>query len=119
MSDVTRFFSFFLLCMKPVLNYWWNFFRGVTNFLISCTGFSKCQKQRLEALGTHSLDEKPEHPIVGRFVPQCAADGSYEEVQCYGSTGYCWCVDVGGNPVDGTMTRGLPHCNKTALGGTL
>ena len=51
-------------------------------------------------------------------MPQCAADGNYEEVQCYGSTGYCWCVDVGGIPVDGTMTRGLPHCNKTALGGT-
>ena len=86
-------------------------------FVVSSVGFSKCQKQRLEALGTHSLDEKPAHPIVGRFVPQCAADGSYEEVQCYGSTGYCWCVDVGGNPVLGTMTRGLPHCNKTALGG--
>ncbi|XP_022787386.1 uncharacterized protein LOC111327458 [Stylophora pistillata] len=78
--------------------------------------FSKCQNQRLKALGTRTLDEKPVHPIVGRFVPQCASDGSYEEVQCYGSTGYCWCVDVGGNPVVGTMTRGLPHCNKTALG---
>ena len=54
---------------------------------------------------------------MGRFVPQCAADGSYEEVQCYGSTGYCWCADVGGNPVLGTITRGMPHCNKTALGG--
>ena len=38
-------------------------------------------------------------------------------MQCYGSTGYCWCVDVGGNPVEGTMSRGLPHCNKIALGG--
>ncbi|XP_078349655.1 thyroglobulin-like isoform X1 [Oculina patagonica] len=78
--------------------------------------YSKCQKQRLEALGTHSLDEKPAHLVPGRFVPQCALDGSYEEVQCYGSTGYCWCVDVEGKPVLGTMTRGLPHCNKTALG---
>nr|XP_058947870.1 thyroglobulin-like isoform X2 [Pocillopora verrucosa] len=78
--------------------------------------FSKCQNQRLKALGTHSLDEKPAHPIIGRFVPQCAEDGSYEEVQCYGSTGYCWCVDVVGNPVVGTMNRGLPHCNKTAMG---
>lgn len=86
---------------------------------ISPPGFSKCQNQRLKALGTHSLDEKPAHPIIGRFVPQCAADGSYEEVQCYGSTGYCWCVDVGGNPVVGTMNRGLPHCNKTAMGGAV
>ena len=86
---------------------------------ISPPGFSKCQNQRLKALGTHSLDEKPAHPIIGRFVPQCAEDGSYEEVQCYGSTGYCWCVDVGGNPVVGTMNRGLPHCNKTAMGGAV
>ena len=63
------------------------------------------------------LEEKPAKPVAGRFVPQCAADGSYEEVQCYGSTGYCWCVDVEGNPVLGTMTRGMPHCNKTSLGG--
>ncbi|KAM7443673.1 hypothetical protein ABFA07_007562 [Porites harrisoni] len=78
--------------------------------------YSKCQQQRLEALGTHSLDEKPAHPVVGRFVPQCAADGSYEEIQCYGSTGYCWCVDSEGSPVLGTMVRGLPHCNKSARG---
>ena len=87
--------------------------------LFPTPGYSKCQQQRLEALGTHSLDEKPAHPVVGRFVPQCAADGSYEEVQCYGSTGYCWCVDSEGSPVLGTMVRGLPHCNKSARGGIL
>lgn len=87
--------------------------------LFPMPGYSKCQQQRLEALGIHSLDEKPAHPVVGRFVPQCAADGSYEEIQCYGSTGYCWCVDSEGSPVLGTMVRGLPHCKKSARGGIL
>ena len=72
----------------------------------------------MEALSTQSPDEKSGKPIApGHFVPQCAADGSFKEVQCYGSTGYCWCVDGEGSPVLGTMMRGLPHCNKTALGG--
>ena len=85
---------------------------------MSSLGYSKCQKTRMEALGTHTLDEKPEKPVPpGRFVPQCANDGSFDEVQCYGSTGYCWCVDSDGIPVLGTMTRGLPYCNKTMLGG--
>ncbi|XP_068730483.1 thyroglobulin-like isoform X2 [Montipora capricornis] len=79
--------------------------------------YTKCQQARMEALGTQSPDEKPGKPIApGHFVPQCAADGSFKEVQCYGSTGYCWCVDGEGSPVLGTMMRGLPHCKKTALG---
>lgn len=79
--------------------------------------YSKCQQTRMEALGTHTLEEKPEKPVPpGRFVPQCANDGSFDKVQCYGSTGYCWCVDSDGIPVLGTMTRGLPYCNKAMLG---
>jgi len=30
---------------------------------------------------------------VGGFIPKCKTDGSYEEKQCRGSTGFCWCVD--------------------------
>ena len=35
--------------------------------------------------------------LIGGFIPQCEEDGSYSEVQCHGSTGYCWCVDGEGN----------------------
>ena len=48
----------------------------------------------------------------GRFIPQCKADGSFEEVQCHSSTGYCWCVDTEGWELPGTKIRGTPDCKK-------
>lgn len=44
--------------------------------------------------------------IVGAFSAQCAADGSYEAMQCWGSTGQCWCADKVGDELIGT--RVLP-----------
>ncbi|XP_019625092.1 PREDICTED: uncharacterized protein LOC109470569 [Branchiostoma belcheri] len=45
---------------------------------------------------TRCLDEKAAAQagpmLVGAFVKQCAADGSYETTQCHGSTGYCYCA---------------------------
>ena len=41
---------------------------------------------------------------------QCKQDGSYEEVQCSGSTGYCWCVDKNGTELAGSKTRGPIQC---------
>jgi uncharacterized lipoprotein YbaY len=32
--------------------------------------------------------------LLGAFTPNCKSDGSFEEKQCHGSTGYCWCVDT-------------------------
>ena len=29
--------------------------------------------------------------LLGEFIPQCEEDGSYSPLQCWGSTGYCWC----------------------------
>ena len=40
--------------------------------------------------------------MIGAYVPQCDADGSYSSVQCHGSTGQCWCVDNTGAEVQGT-----------------
>ena len=50
--------------------------------------------------------------MPGRYIPQCKADGSFEEVQCHGSTGYCWCVDTRGWEIKGTKVRGRPSCSK-------
>ena len=33
---------------------------------------------------------------IGEFIPQCEEDGSYSAIQCWFSTGYCWCVDEDG-----------------------
>ncbi|XP_041821737.1 nidogen-2 [Chelmon rostratus] len=55
------------------------------------------------------------YPIVGAYVPQCDADGQYTQLQCHGSSGYCWCVDSRGQERAGTRTSpGAPptDCDK-------
>ena len=53
--------------------------------------------------------------LMGEFVPQCEDDGSYSPMQCWGSTGYCWCVDEDGVEISGTSLgpgEGIPDCNE-------
>ena len=47
---------------------------------------------------------------LGAYVPQCELDGSYSQVQCHSSTGYCWCVDEDGKERSQTRQRGRPNC---------
>lgn len=50
--------------------------------------------------------------LLGAFQPSCQQDGSFSELQCHGSTGFCWCVDVRtGQPVT-NGTRGRPACSR-------
>lgn len=61
----------------------------------------------------------------GSYLVRCKQDGSYEEVQCNGSSGFCWCVQKNGTELSGTKTRGpllcptldirLTHCQKKFL----
>ncbi|XP_015271152.1 PREDICTED: thyroglobulin, partial [Gekko japonicus] len=47
------------------------------------------------------------------YVPQCDGLGNWEPVQCYDSSGHCWCVDERGRYVSGSLvTRSaqLPQC---------
>lgn len=54
--------------------------------------------------------------LIGAFQPSCEEDGSFSEMQCHGSTGYCWCVDVeSGQPVSDGV-RGRPTCGSCARG---
>ena len=56
--------------------------------------------------------------LIGEFVPQCEEDGSYSPVQCWSSTGYCWCVDENGIEIPGTSLgpgEGLPNCNTAQV----
>ena len=51
--------------------------------------------------------------MIGEFIPQCEDDGSYSPMQCWGSTGYCWCVDENGIEIPGTSLgpgEGFPDC---------
>tara|TARA_B100000674_G_scaffold1549_1_gene1256 strand:+ start:1010 stop:2221 length:1212 start_codon:yes stop_codon:yes gene_type:complete len=54
--------------------------------------------------------------LLGEFVPQCEEDGSYSPLQCWGSTGYCWCVDSNGVEIPGTSLgpgEGVPNCSES------
>ena len=64
-------------------------------------GIQLCKKHK-EA--NSASDNKPP------FVPSCKVTGDYEEIQCHGSTGFCWCVDKFGNEMEGTRTSRQPNC---------
>ena len=54
--------------------------------------------------------------LLGEFIPQCEEDGSYSPLQCWGSTGYCWCVDGNGVEIPGTALgpgQGTPNCSES------
>jgi len=57
---------------------------------------TKCEREYQEAT------KDPE--LIGQFVPQCDEKGNYEPMQCWGSTGTCWCVDGNGTMINGTLT---------------
>uniref|UniRef100_A0A0M3IG92 SPARC-related modular calcium-binding protein 1 n=1 Tax=Ascaris lumbricoides TaxID=6252 RepID=A0A0M3IG92_ASCLU len=46
------------------------------------------------------------------FIPECnASDGSYANIQCHRSTGYCWCVTRLGRPLPSTSVKNAqPNC---------
>ncbi|GFY60940.1 SPARC-related modular calcium-binding protein 1 [Trichonephila inaurata madagascariensis] len=68
-----------------------------------CIEKARCETQRALML------EKGNQ--VGLFVPECKEDGSYAEVQCHVSTGYCWCVDESGKPIRGSSIQNeRPDC---------
>ncbi|XP_062987405.1 thyroglobulin [Elgaria multicarinata webbii] len=49
------------------------------------------------------------------YIPQCDGLGNWEPVQCYESSGHCWCVDERGHYIsDSLVTRStrLPQCQK-------
>ncbi|TRY78327.1 hypothetical protein TCAL_15354, partial [Tigriopus californicus] len=67
----------------------------------------RCVEERSQALKNSNASGIP------MFVPVCHEDGSYAEVQCHYSTGYCWCVNEDGKPIPRTSTRyDRPNCKK-------
>ena len=77
---------------------------------------SKCEKERKKVENSFIVEEGAIQVRPGAFIPQCNEDGSYKEVQCHGSTGYCWCVDEDGTKRQETQVRfKKPVCGK---GGT-
>lgn len=76
------------------------------HFLLLFIGnLTSCQKRQKIAMELSSSG-----PNVWNFTPRCRADGGFYEVQCNVGTGQCWCVDINGNEIWGTIARGLPDC---------
>lgn len=51
------------------------------------------------------------HVMPGAFVPQCDENGDFKPMQCWRSTGYCWCVYRNGTEVEGTRSRAKVDCS--------
>ncbi|CAL1613302.1 unnamed protein product [Knipowitschia caucasica] len=49
--------------------------------------------------------------LLGSFRPECDDQGNYKPLQCWGSTGHCWCVDQDGQTMDSSHTSGRPNCD--------
>ncbi len=52
---------------------------------------------------------------LGCYIPQCTENCEWEPMQCWSSTGYCWCVDEDGMEIDGTSMptwQGYPDCEE-------
>ncbi|XP_039649364.1 nidogen-2 isoform X3 [Perca fluviatilis] len=62
---------------------------------------SQCEQHR-DSLQSGMEQGGP--PSPGAFIPQCDSDGQYQPLQCHGSTGHCWCVDIRGQERTGTRT---------------
>lgn len=57
--------------------------------------------------------------LIGAYIPQCEADGSFSALQCHGSIGHCWCTDEQGREINGTRSRPGPttrECQAHRLG---
>ncbi|XP_075066159.1 HLA class II histocompatibility antigen gamma chain isoform X1 [Mixophyes fleayi] len=51
------------------------------------------------------------HAMPGTFLPQCDEKGDFTPMQCWRSTGFCWCVYQNGTEVPETRTRAKPDCS--------
>ena len=71
--------------------------------------FTVCQKELYQSMH-QSLSGQ-----TGFFIPTCDENGDFSPVQCYGSTGYCWCAQRDGTEIEGTHIRGEPSCTTRML----
>ena len=66
---------------------------------------SKCFQERQEA---RKVARRESSDVL---IPSCNPDGTYSEVQCHKTTGYCWCVTKDGRHIPGTsIQERRPRC---------
>ena len=76
---------------------------AVNLFLLAAPADTECRQEYKTALQNY---------VVGRYVPRCRPDGSYEPLQCH--TSVCFCVDKNGNEIPGSRKSAYspPNCIK-------
>ncbi|NP_001083266.1 uncharacterized protein LOC398834 [Xenopus laevis] len=52
------------------------------------------------------------HSMTGTYKPQCEQNGDFQPLQCWPSTGFCWCVYHNGTEVPDTRTRSTLDCSS-------
>ena len=79
---------------------------GLFSFSFSQPDLNCCEYQEIAQNECNGL---------GCYIPQCTYECEWESIQCWTSTGYCWCVDQEGNEIEGTSQpswQGLPECGQ-------
>lgn len=77
---------------------------------MKCTSLLAQTDKRLTVCQSRR-DECLENAPQGHHIPQCKADGSFEERQCLHLTRECWCVDRNGNELPGTRSLNTRDCS--------
>ncbi|BFZ07410.1 hypothetical protein BsWGS_10449 [Bradybaena similaris] len=68
---------------------------------------SKCVTERRDAM---EIARRQNSEVL---IPECNQDGSYNEIQCHTSTGFCWCVTRDGRHIPGTSVKDRrPRCKS-------
>ncbi len=68
---------------------------------------------RFQILCPSILRQSMQSDRLGMFRPECQDDGTFSPVQCHGSTGYCWCVDIdSGQPISEGVRGERPVCGS-------
>ncbi|XP_018109848.1 CD74 molecule, major histocompatibility complex, class II invariant chain isoform X1 [Xenopus laevis] len=52
------------------------------------------------------------HTMTGTYKPQCEQNGDFKPLQCWPSTGFCWCVYHNGTEIPETRTRSRLDCSS-------
>eukprot|EP00794_Sanderia_malayensis_P017606 gene17606-19359_t len=75
------------------------------------TELTKCQTMKERALKRSS--NVPTYSDT--YVPSCTSKGTFSQIQCHNSTGYCWCSTSDGRPIPGSSVKfKKPNCSEVA-----